>query len=265
VVKVRTSSVQQMQITMGKSLVMSHELEIDGNRVGLGLHSQDGSVIFLQKTREGWTIIEEETSSRAMGPTMRFLSSSGPIQVILPTNCASDITEHYLSVALRFTTDAYLYGRLDSIILYDNDVASNGDKDPLESSNILLLGGATINAVTRRMSSSQTLIDFLENSTQFRIQDRTFAEGSTLLAMFPHPHEGSQSNNKQRPIALLLHGTDPLAIERGYSLLPLRTGAMIPEWIVVDQSSAWKGYGGVSGAGWFNHQWGWSDAMSYLS
>lgn len=283
--KVHTSHVAKIQVDAMKhrdSTLTPLRIDIDGTDIDLGMHEASSTldgVVHLQKTRQGWRVTTTADSKdlpmRPMGPMIRFLASSGPIQVIVPTDCPSDTTNHYLSIARRFTTDAYIYGRLDALILFDYEAIDESGIYQLDSSNVLLLGGPNINAVSRLVNMSQTLIKFIggESSSQFQIQDRTFYESSTLLTLFPHPIirnvspklAGEGGAAQQQPMALLLHATDSSAIERGYSLLPVRTGTFLPEWVVVDKSSLWKGYGGVTGAGWFNHQWGWSEAMGYLS
>jgi hypothetical protein len=277
-VKVKTSQVIAFQIErLGEQKrVAPLRLEIDAAEINLNLEADFGDeskVIQFEKTREGWQLVDKDRkkTSRPMGPMIRFLSSSGPVQIVVPTDCPQDTTQQYLSIARRYSSDSYLYGRVDAIILLDTQAFDETGALILSDSNVLLLGGPTINSVSRSMTASQTVIRFIDGSNQFMIRDRVFGEGTTLLTMFPHPFQGRQEDSGEKesllrqPIALLLHGTDPSAIERGYSLLPVRTGALLPEWLVVDKTSEWKGYGGVIGAGWFDHAWAWSDAMSYLS
>ena len=271
-VRVRSSHVSQMQVllNMASKRVLPRHIEVDGTTFAVNRRNADASdgVFSLCKTRDGWQMNTAGSNLRPLGPMIRFLSSPGPIQVIVPSQCSPNTTAHYLSIARRFATDAFLSGRIDTVILHDYEVAGKGARSPLDHSNVLLLGGPTVNAVSRMVAASQHLVDFLDGSSQFTIRGRTFAAGTTLLAMFPHPLASSQDGTRSegvRPMALLLHGTDALSIERGYSLLPVRTGVLLPEWIVVDKASLWKGYGGVVGAGWYDAAWSWSEPMSYLS
>lgn len=268
-IKVRSAHVLEVQVNLdaGMRNTAPKNIYIDGAVIMVS-EATRGKKITLRKARTGWSEVAKISTSRPIGPMIRFLSSRGPIVAIVPTGCAENVSQHYYSIALRFSTDAYLYGRLDTVILYDHQALQ---AKHLHSYNVLLLGGSSINKVSRLVSASQTVIDFLDGSFQFKIQDRIYAEGSTLLALFPHPFAGKEKDLRKdgirqpKPLALLLHGTDSLSMERGYSLLPVRTGTLLPEWIVVDKSSMWKGYGGVVAAGWYDHDWAWSGAMSYLS
>lgn len=269
-VKIRTSNIIHAQYdSQGSGTIPClTQVDIDGTILVLSLSPRANLTMSLNLYKTGGTWSERLSSSialRPMGPMIRFLASSGPIIAIVPTNCHSDITEHYYSIARRFSTDAYLYGRLDTMIMYDYEAIRMDYRHQLLKSNILLLGGPSINSVSLQASVLQSLVTFVNKSSQFAIRDRIFAQGTTLLALFPHLFTSERTDTIIRPMALLLHGTDPLAVERGYNLLPTRTGSLIPEWIVVDKSSIWKGYGGVLGAGWYNHDWSWSEAMGYLS
>ncbi|PWN48539.1 hypothetical protein IE53DRAFT_381255 [Violaceomyces palustris] len=90
--------------------------------------------------------------------------------------------------------------------------------------------------------------------------------------MVPHPlsttkGEARPENGTLRtwPLALVLHGTDPQGLERAARALPVRTATQLPEWVVIGSESEYMGYGGILGAGWFDSDWGWNQAMSYLS
>lgn len=269
-VKIRTSNVIQVQFeNQGlKASTSLTQVDVDGTILAVSLLPIANTSTSLNLYKIGGKWIERPAASRAMrpmGPMIRFLSTSGPIIAIVPTDCNIETTEHYFSVARRFSTDAYLYGRLDTMILYDHEATRIEHRFQLSRSNILILGVPSINSVSSQASTLQNLVKFMDNSSQFAIQDRIFTEGTTLLTLFPHLFANEMEETDNHPMALLLHGTDPLAIERGYSLLPVRTGSLLPEWIVVDKSSMWKGYGGVLGAGWYNHDWNWSGAMSYLA
>ncbi|UZJ51693.1 hypothetical protein CBS101457_001013 [Exobasidium rhododendri] len=275
-IKAKTSYVVRVQVKISPERKRSKalQLEIDDSNLDVEIFGNT-DVINLKKSQDGWRLDDEffESSMRPMGPMIRFLDSPGPLQIIIPTNCPTSTTDHYLSIARRFSTDSYLYGRIDTVIKFDEEIIDEGGHMSLGHSNVLFLGGPTVNTAARVVTSLQTVITFLDGSSQFKIRDRLYAEATTLLTLFPHPSQGRHqySKNEERgevrkqPMALLLHGTDSLAIERGSSLLPVRTGTLLPEWIVVDKTSVWKGYGGVVGAGWFDQAWGWSDPMSYLS
>lgn len=73
--------------------------------------------------------------------------------------------------------------------------------------------------------------------------------------MHPHPGDG---------LSCLVAGNDEVGMEMAARLLPLRTGVMVPDWAVVSKRCQWQGYGGFDGAGFWNAEWGWSEAMSWM-
>lgn len=266
-VHVRSSNALQVVFDWAQQhdRLMPSEIEIDGSHFDIAALHSPRPLNFHKAGRE-WKQIASLLPSRPIGPIIRFLSSSGPIKIVLPTQCADDVTQQYLSIARRFALDTYIYNRIDCEILYDFEMSNRKLQD---SANLLLLGGPTVNLISQMSSASQSVINFINGSTQFSIRDRHFAIDTTVLSLMPHPFHDNADFQKshdlmQLPMALLLHGTDALSIEKGYNLLPIRTGTLLPEWIVVDRSSEWKGYGGVVGAGWFDHHWGWTESMSYL-
>ncbi|CAG8824433.1 36435_t:CDS:1, partial [Racocetra persica] len=60
--------------------------------------------------------------------------------------------------------------------------------------------------------------------------------------LFLHPY-------KIDYLALILAGTDHKGLDQVTKLFPKRTGVPIPDWIIVGPESAWKGAGGLLGAG----------------
>lgn len=49
--------------------------------------------------------------------------------------------------------------------------------------------------------------------------------------------------------ALFLQSSDPGGLERALRLFPIRTGVLVPDWLVVDEGADRIGAGGAEGAG----------------
>ncbi|CAG8719794.1 5679_t:CDS:2 [Acaulospora colombiana] len=58
--------------------------------------------------------------------------------------------------------------------------------------------------------------------------------------------------------------TDEDGLERIFRLFPLRTGIMIPEWIVTGPKADLLGAGGLLGAGYWGRSWEWNENISWL-
>lgn len=67
------------------------------------------------------TIKSNERNASNYGPVHRMYESTKPLVIIIP----SSIDHYYKHVALQIAHDWYLYGRGDSMILYDSQVSSN--------------------------------------------------------------------------------------------------------------------------------------------
>ncbi|KAN0064403.1 hypothetical protein ACQY0O_002601 [Thecaphora frezii] len=224
------------------------------------------SVLF-QKDHDGvWMSVQEsQSAARSLGPLIRILASKAPIAIVLPTHVQKDEHNTFLSVARRFAADSLLYGIQDCDILLDHEVLDRIDSDNSTSSklrgNMVLLGGPLQNLVSRRIMvewPGESSVTFFP-SGGFKIRDRPFGEPDTgLLMLAPHPSQPHDA------MTMILHGTDEAGIERAARALPVRTGTMIPEWIVLDAGAEWAGEGGIQAAGWWDSQWQWSESMSYL-
>lgn len=118
------------------------KLVIDGDKFSHleRYHTSKGTVVFsLDKKSKRWKVkylygnnvtlltllkleqvksIERNTST--YGPIHRMYESKGALTIIIPGN-----RDHYQHVALQIAHDWYLYGRGDSCILYDSDIACN--------------------------------------------------------------------------------------------------------------------------------------------
>lgn len=71
---------------------------------------------------------------------------------------------------------------------------------------------------------------------------------------------------------LFLQSSDPGGLERALRLFPIRTGVLVPDWLVVDERADRIGAGGAEGAGVWgsagrsnNGKWGFNARMSWLN
>ncbi|CAG8727095.1 4504_t:CDS:2, partial [Scutellospora calospora] len=75
----------------------------------------------------------------------------------------------------------------------------------------------------------------------FKLKHKTFYDtGCGILFLYPY---------KIKHLALIMAGTDYKGLDQIAKLFPKRTGVPIPDWIIVGPETAWKGAGGLLGAG----------------
>ncbi|SCV67268.1 BQ2448_5914 [Microbotryum intermedium] len=209
------------------------------------------------RSSEGETFSRTHTLSpaRPYGPLLSILTTPNPLRIIVGTQGPSSNTEQLRSIARRIASDAYLYGRVDSIIQDDVQVLEN--ESLAGSSNVVLLGDSFSNLVTKKWGKNARVpVSFLSPSA-IKIQNRVFQSKSQgIIYLAPHPACSSC-------LTLILSGTDSLGLEKGYRFFPFRTGVALPEWVV--SSGAEDGQkGGVEAAGFWARDWGRSEAMSFL-
>ncbi|SCZ96071.1 BZ3500_MvSof-1268-A1-R1_Chr8-1g09984 [Microbotryum saponariae] len=193
--------------------------------------------------------------ARPYGPLLSILTTPHPLRIVIGTQGSSSRTEHLRSIARRIASDAYLYGRVDSII--QDDVPFLEKEHVVGESNLVLLGDSFSNSVTNTWEKDRRVpVTFLSPSA-IKIHDRVFqAKHQGIIYLAPHPFCSSC-------LTLVLSGTDSLGLERAYRLFPFRTGVSLPEWVV--SSGAEDGQkGGIEAAGFWGRDWGWSESMSFL-
>lgn len=67
-------------------------------------------------------------------------------------------------------------------------------------------------------------------------------DSAGIVSLLPHPTSAAS-------IALLIAGNSDAGTEAAARIFPLRTGVPIPDWVVVGPKMAYRGAGGIIGAG----------------
>ncbi|KAK4687850.1 hypothetical protein P7C73_g2265, partial [Tremellales sp. Uapishka_1] len=194
----------------------------------------------------------EATRPRAYGPMIRLLSSSTPFTFIVGSNPL------HRSIASRMVNDLYLYHRIDAEITSDlKGLQSIVDGTMLRGA-VVAIGGPWENKYTEWMVAQKRIPVEFPTKGVMTIGDRLVYEGGTGI-MSLHPHPTSPTS-----LSALIVGLDDEGLESTARLFPLRTGVPVPDWVVVGPRATWRGAGGFIGAGFWNGQWGWSEAMSWV-
>ncbi|KAK4520458.1 uncharacterized protein ATC70_007970 [Mucor velutinosus] len=214
-------------------------------------HTVEGgvSLSFDGKKSKRWKlegVKSNERNAASYGPIHRMYESTKPLVVIIPS-CSS----HYKHVALQITHDWYLYGRGDSMILYDTQaIASNMI---LDHPYHIYLGLVNENKRLESLLADKPMHIGFEKTTAstimgIKVGDKAYRDPGTGI-LFMHPISKTTT-------AIVISGVDHDGFESAWHLLPRRTGMMVPEWIVTSSTDIKSnGLGGVLGAGYFDNEW----------
>ncbi|KAL8277729.1 hypothetical protein RQP46_009851 [Phenoliferia psychrophenolica] len=97
------------------------------------------------------------TAPRRYGPLLAILTSPNPLQIIIGTSGSEETTQHLASIASRISHDAYLYGKVTSVILRDSEVGAK-----TAPGNVVLIGGSHENSVVKSWARDWPVpVDFL--------------------------------------------------------------------------------------------------------
>ncbi|CAG8568986.1 1077_t:CDS:10 [Cetraspora pellucida] len=182
---------------------------------------------------------KKEKHSATYGPAIAILESIQPLKIIIGT-IKKDNIDKFLEVAQEIAHSWYLYGRGDAEIFMDSEFITKGNKlvDNIKG-NLVLLGGSYENYVTRFLLKSRFNEVKFNRYGSFSLKHKTFSDSGCA-------------------------GTDHKGLDQVTKLFPKRTGVPIPDWIIVGPESAWKGAGGLLGAGFWDNKWKFNDAIGYL-
>ncbi|WWC89334.1 uncharacterized protein L201_004255 [Kwoniella dendrophila CBS 6074] len=191
------------------------------------------------------------TPPRAYGPLIRILSSTHPITIISPNSTRT------LNIAKRIAHDLYVYQRLDSEIIDDQEGLLRVASETLGVGNLVIIGRPEDNLFSDWMIKQSTLPLKFPTKGVMLLKDKViYDRGAGIITLYPHPLSSTA-------LAILIAGNDDLGLDLAARLFPIRTGVPIPDWAIIGPQARWKGAGGFIGAGFWNGEWDWSSSMSW--
>ncbi|CAG8515817.1 2966_t:CDS:10 [Funneliformis caledonium] len=179
------------------------------------------------------------------GPAHLILESKSPLLIVIGTTSASNaVTSKFMNVAQEISHSWFLYGNGNAIIVHDTDLIDDNEFAGNEyvKGNMVLLGNIFENKFYKDGS--------------FQLNYKKFSDPGTGI-LFLHPYKFSQ-------LSLIISGTDLSGLDQIAKLFPKRTGVPIPDWIITGSETKWKGVGGLLGAGFWDNEWRYNDAIGYL-
>ncbi|PVG01691.1 hypothetical protein CPB86DRAFT_698784 [Serendipita vermifera] len=244
---IQTNNVQQFALSP-KPLQHINRVTIDGN--SFSISSGDDIKVF-RRIGGSWRESDQLTPLRPSGPLHRILSTEKPLIIIVPKTSESGLT-----LASRLAHNLVTYLRIDTQILYDNEAISQLQKDILDCSNLIVIGGYHNNFGQYILSGNPSPVRFTQDG--WKLASRSY-ESPGLGAMFLHSHPFCST-----ALSLFMAYTDEQGLERIFRLFPLRTGVMVPEWIVTGPKADSLAAGGLLGAGYWGRSWEWNEHASWL-
>ncbi|ORY33999.1 hypothetical protein BCR39DRAFT_518090 [Naematelia encephala] len=189
---------------------------------------------------------------RAYGPIIRLLATSGPITFVIGNS------ELHLDIVKRLAHDLFLYHRVDTRILDAMEALGHTARGTLGEGSVIVLGRPEDNEYAKWILGEGKIPVEFPTKGIMTVANRLVYEKSTgIITLHPHP-------TAPKSLACLIAGNDDEGLELAARLFPIRTGVPLPDWVIVGARSKWMGAGGFVGAGFWDGEWKWNEAMSWI-
>ena len=205
------------------------------------------------------------------GRISRILSSSGPLLLVIP----NEDDEYHLHAAIRLAHDLDVYHKLSVEITDAATALRRYSAGTLGTTNVVTIGGSG-NAFARQILDRGSTPFKLTSDGSLTLNGRSIQKDLSSAFLHPHPTAGSS-------LLLVLYSGDREGTERLLRLFPIRTGIMVPDWIIIGKKADSTGAAGVEGAGYVNFQsrsrsrylltmncrvwcngWSWNEGLSFI-
>ncbi|CAG8489151.1 15329_t:CDS:10 [Acaulospora morrowiae] len=264
---IKTSNIRRFRfVPSDKFMLVIKNVErimIDGIEFDSNHFTSDG--YFVKSKNHTWKFdsntkwLHKERHPLTYGPAHQILESSQPLIIVIGTKHKSQNNgSRFLEIAQEIAHSWYLYGRGDSEIFYDEEILIEGNKiGGRMRGNLVLLGGPLENHITHLLLKERNSEVIFDKDGSFSLKHAKFSDPGIGI-LFLHPFKRSQ-------LALIIAGTDVKGLDQVSKLFPKRTGVPVPDWIITGPEVAWKGIGGILGAGFWNNKWRFDDSIGYLA
>ncbi|KAG2149291.1 hypothetical protein DEU56DRAFT_869477 [Suillus clintonianus] len=250
-VNVKASNISVVSVDLSKASV--NRLVINSQSISHA--STEAGTLWLEQDSNqnstSWKAVDSfaENFQQPYGRAQAILSADGIIDIVIPSLHHSP----ELSVALRITHILRTYHLLDARIFSareaENGLACGG--------NMVVIGCAGSLFVKNLLKRSQS--EWSYEGGAWVLNNKKFDNPSSgLLFLIKKTFNASKT-------VLFLQSSEPRGLERALRLFPVRTGVLVPDWLVVDERADRIGAGGVEAAGSNDGKWGFNARMSWLN
>ncbi|PFH45661.1 hypothetical protein AMATHDRAFT_200381 [Amanita thiersii Skay4041] len=263
------STINVHLFTLDRSYLNASSFIIDGIPLSLTnnlIAKQEPIIKFKRVNSQNhkWEITAQSSlpPTQPSGRLQLILSpTSGPLTLIVPTK-HKEQSSHVLSVASRLAHDLFLYHKLDTDILDEDEAFHRIERGNFPAGNAVIIGEPSTALVQHVLALQRTPFSIQKDKggeTQLTLNGMP-VDSLTSAALFLHPHILPSNNNGT--ILFLLANT-PKGFERALRLFPIRTGIGVPDWLIVGDESDSMGAAGIRAAGSWGRQWSWNEAASW--
>ena len=269
---VRTTNVRRLQFEpqLMRAYHPVSSVSVDGQwlELGAGVLSAAVPATAVCQEREGggctWSLDADDTwRARERTPGQYGPASAvfeGPVTVVYGD------ADWALAAAVHLANDLYSQGRYSVEVVAHTDAL--GLISAEESTNLVVIGERRTNTVLDALASrweeekAGTLVGHSTSTHALHLGGGSYT-GPGLGVQYLAPLPGRDR------LALVVSGTDEegtlAACQLFMGYQGYKSGMMVPDFMIVDQSFAWAGTGGIRAAGFWGNDWRASPLNSYLS
>jgi dienelactone hydrolase len=251
-IRVKTRNIGQFSLDLDGRLFFPSTVgvEIDGQRIP-GRSILPARLVFSKGAR-GWQRGAARAGGLAKtpgqyGPAKQAMM--GPFLLVYGT-AAKDLADVLRHSATQEAVRWWLIGNGDAQVLPDTEVT----KKMIEQFNLVLFGSQAENEVTRRLAGH---LPVQVKAGRMLVNGKDLGDSLAGTVVYPSPL------NPKR-LVLVRMGTDAVNTRLALSWGSVFSSAGTPDFLVFDRSVRRNGWAGVRAAGFFNADWAFDPASSYV-
>ncbi|KAF9452861.1 hypothetical protein P691DRAFT_721023 [Macrolepiota fuliginosa MF-IS2] len=232
-------------------------LRVDGQEVSLTSAARDSVRFERESLSYEWRLSITEPLTTPSAPTQlqSFLLGRGLITFILPKTASTRRLSNIMSLGSRLAYDLHLYHRLDTEMVYDDELITPTGFD-WPKYNFAVIGSLKDPLIRSILGENKTPLSLRDGLLMLNGRRVRTHSGTGMILLHPHPIS-------TEALVMLIIGESAEALERAARLFPIRTGIAVPSWVILEPTMDILGAAGISGAGIWGPDWTWNEAFSW--
>ncbi|EGG22604.1 hypothetical protein DFA_04734 [Cavenderia fasciculata] len=202
----------------------------------------------LWNSSDDMSWLDVERSAPTYGPMRQIFEK--PVTIVYGTNVTADLQQQFQWAAVHIANVWNTYGRGSPQIIADVDFTV---VECSPSVNYILLGGPQENIVTTKYEFNLPV----QYGPGFSVGPVVYQEPDQGIA-FLAPNECNQG------LLLVVSGNSPQGFIKALRAVPMRSGVVAPDYMVVGSDWGWKGAGGIVATGFWDNTWQMSTDACYF-